>query len=341
MTEEPVRFLLLTKQGCPTCHYVNQQFLPQHEHKFANAGIFTKLHVTKQSDLEQIPKEISQHANFVPMMYAIYKDGTFSKQNPVEMKNVNGWIMDRRIEGESKSGPKMVLLILLQSKCGACVKWKESGDLDKFVKEKRKKIEVVLFNVDDPNLKNKNELVFRKIVSGVPTPYLFMVPHDVWMNPDPMTVGSFIYPSIADAHGPDKTKVNRWIDVILSDEGLSYYLLLTTSDGCPACRAWKASGDQDVFVKKFSNLDGILLVHGGYIPRGVTSKIPYYPSLMLVPRDEWSKTNPKIMMAPDPRAPHEVEEFLKKMMWTNQKEFVPSEYSRKSKVQSVKRQVIR
>lgn len=343
--DDPVHFFLLTKVGCHHCQTVYQSFLPKYEDKFTNVGVLTKLHISKQSDLEKIPKEVIQHANFVPMMYAIYKDGSFVKQNPLEMKNVDGWIEERRVEGEIKAGPKMVLLILMQANCGICVKWKESGDLDKFIKEKSElyqgKLEIVQFRVDGPEPKKKNELVFRKVLVGVGTPYLIAVPYDVWLNPDPMTVKNFIYPSTSDAHVPDKTRVNRWLDLLMSDEGLSYYLLLTTSDGCPACRAWKASGDQDVFVKRFSNLDGVLLVHGGYITRGVSAKIPHYPSLMLVPREEWQKINPKVIMGPDPRDPDSVEKWLKMTRWSNQKQFIPSEYPKSTKGKSIKRQVVR
>lgn len=353
--ENIVKFVLVTQERCFHCIRVSREFLPQNEDKLSSVAPFLRVHLRNSSDFEKIPQEIRKHVKIAPQLYAIYNDGTFSNVNPLEIKNVDRWIRDVLVEGETRAGPKMTLLIVLAESCHNCTKWKENGELDKFIHKQKERygnqLFVQKFTVDKPAedlsvITERSWNIVRRSLAGLPVPFLVALPYNIWKNPNQETINRNLYPAVADPRSSDgKYTVQKWLDeLVTSDEGLLYYLVLSTSETCPHCINWKKSGGEAEFKRKFSTIDGILLVHNGFIPHSIKSKIPYVPSILLVPKDQWTKNNPNVIQGPDPRDLKATEnwlhEHIKRAQWNNSDK-IPEEYPRPQRSVQFRRSTLR
>lgn len=318
-----LRLVLVTQERCPHCVNVSRHFLPKNEDRLSSiASSFTHVHLKKVGDFDKIPQEIKDHVKVAPQLYAIYADGSFTNSNPLEIKNVSHWIKETLDEAEKRSGPKFALLILLSESCPNCVQWKQSGDMDKFVQEQKKrygdKIHVEEFFVDgkDTQTGSSNKAIIKKSLIGVRVPFVISLPYKTWLNPGPASEDGIlqkqIYPAVADPRSPEgRVILQKWLDeLILSDEGLKHYLVLSTSDSCPHCINWRKSGGEAEFKRKFSSLEGIVLVHNGIVPSAIRKKVPHVPSVMLVPKDQWLVINPKVVQGPHPIDIASVEKWI-------------------------------
>lgn len=349
MASSLVKFVLITQERCMHCVNVEKTFLPKYGERIAHIAPFKQIHLKKLEDVNKIPLEIKDHVKMAPRLYSIYKDGSFSHVNPLEIKKFNAWINETLDEAEERAGPKMTMLILVSDHCGACIKWKESGDYDKFVTMQKKrygtKLNVEEFNTGKDYSKEPKKAVILQSLAGLPTPFVVMFPHEVMKEPNVKELRANMFIEVADPRDAEgRLMVQKWIDECLSEEGLKYYMVLSTSDGCPHCRNWKASGGQDEFKRKFSNIPGVVLIHNGTVPGTIRRKVLGVPSVMMVSKSNWIKSNPVVLEGPPPQDIKAVEEWLSKIMkqdkWSNDGQQLPDGYKEAPKKSYPRRQVI-
>ncbi len=345
-----VRYVLVTQERCIHCMRVCQDFLPKHGDQLSSIAPFDRIHLKQAEDMNKLPREIKSHVKVAPQLYAIYNDGTFANINPLEIKHFSTWLGETMEQAEKKAGSKLVLMVLLADGNQNCSKWKESGDLDKFIEEEKEKhgdkLHIDQFVLDRPDKTEKEgsqKFLLKQAFIKFRVPYLIALPYKVWKEPTIENIQKNFYPCVQDPRNEEGRKVvDRWLEELMSDEGLLFYLLLSTSDGCPHCINWKSSGGEATFKSKFSNISGVLLVHNGMIPGSVQGKIPYVPSLMLVSRDEWTKPDPSVIQGPDPRDIKKVEEWLDDQMkntrWRNSKKTSPEDFPKEKKKSGPRRQ---
>lgn len=364
-----IRIILVTRTGCPGCEIFLKTAWPKYRERFASAvGIpaAENIDIAKRG-VEALPAAVRSQLEFVPQLFAVYADGSaehLSRATTESARNLElekwatvgppKWaathhqasIVQRSdIETESQEqeddyldDPTLVVVAVTSTQCHHCSVWEASGNLQKFLDAVPAGTKREHFTINPSSQpKSDDERHVRSLFTGFGIPAAIVVNYSKWKNPKNLTQRDiFLCPGLPNT--PQGAELfQRWFKT-MTDPKVPFigYLILTTSDRCGHCVAWKKNGGMQKFLDNNKSYPGLLLTHNGTLtttlPRAIESTIRAVPTLIFVAALEWNSPKPEIINGPQPQNADLVAKWVSQILnsearWSGASDQLPEDYT--------------